>query len=263
MLFKGNPLNSIASRTGHSIRTISNLLSVSQSTIHRWVNRKIQLCRKRKIKSLVCYEKIIGNYVRLNPDCRLKDIKESLVERYGKIVSLSTICRYLRLLGISYKKITIQNYTDWGKLIQQRVEFEKKIKSIPKDRVISLDESYFYKRMIRSYGYSNIGEKCIVKNRAGMKKYSLLLVISIKKILAYEFQLANFNSYSFYLFLQTKLLPIIKNKIIIMDNASFHKCKEGINLIRTHGCEVMFIPPYSPQYNPIEIVFRMLKSIVC
>jgi transposase len=169
----------------YSIRTISNLLTVSKSTIHRWVNRKVQLSRKRKIKSLNSYEKIVRDYVKSNPACRLKDLKELLKERYGKIVSISTICRYLRLLGISYKKTTIQNYTDWDRLLQQRVEFEEKIKSIPKDQLISLDESYFYKRMIKSYGYSNVGEKCIVKNRVGMKKYSLLLAVSMEKILAY------------------------------------------------------------------------------
>jgi predicted transcriptional regulator len=66
----------------YSIRTISNLLTVSKSTIHRWVNRKVQLSRKRKIKSLNSYEKIVRDYVKSNPACRLKDLKELFVDIY-------------------------------------------------------------------------------------------------------------------------------------------------------------------------------------
>jgi len=102
-----------------------------------------------------------------------------------------------------------------------------------------------------------------VKNRVGLKKYSLVLAINMKNILSYEIQTVNFNRHNFYSFLQEKLLPIIRNKTILMDNASFHKCKEIIRLIEHSGNRVLFIPPYSPQYNPIEIVFRMMKSRLC
>jgi transposase len=247
----------------YSIRAVSNLLGVSKSTIHRWMHLKFKAERKGRTRSLICYEKVIRDYVGLNPNCRLKDIKEFLKERYEKNVSISTICRYLRLLRISYKKTTIQHYTNWDRLIKQRIEFEEKIKNIPKSRFVSLDESYFYRRMIRSYGYSNVGEKCIVKNRVNMKKHSLMLAISMKKVLAYEVESANFNRRNFYTFLKNKLLPVIRNKIIIMDNVSFHRCKEILSLIKRSGNEVLFIPPYSPEYNPIEVVFHMLKSRLC
>lgn len=247
----------------YSIRVISNLLSIPKSTIHRWINFKFKTNKRTRIKSLFCYDKVIRDYITINPTCRLKDIKYHLCQTYSKVVSISTICRYLRLLGISYKKTTIQHYSNWNRLIKQRKEFENKIKTIPKNRLISLDESYFYKRLIRSYGYSNVGEKCIVNNRVGMKKYSLMLAISAEKILTYAIENTNFNRYNFYSFLEWKLLPMIKDKIIIMDNASFHRCKEIIKLIKDSGNEVLFIPPYSPQYNPIEIVFHMLKSKLC
>lgn len=249
----------------YSIRCISDLLEVSKFTIHRWINIKSSPERKKRNKCLISYEKEkdIRDYIQSNPNCRLKDIKERLKEQYDKDVSLSIICRYLRLLRISYKKTTIQHYTDLDRLMKQRKEFEERIKNIPKNRIVSLDESYFYKRMIRSYGYSNVGEKCIVNHKAGLKKYSLLLAISMKKILSYEIETTNFNRHNFYVFLKKKLLLIIKNKVIIMDNASFHHCKEITSLIRRSGNEVLFVPPYSPQYNPIEVVFRMLKSRLC
>jgi len=45
-----------------------------------------------------------------------------------------------------------------------------------------------------------------------------------------------------------------------MDNASFHKSKETQELIENSGCELLFLPPYSPDYNPIENYWAILKS---
>ena len=246
----------------YSVRTISNLLGMSKSTIHRWINLRMKSGKVKRIGSLFSYQKVIRKYMEENPNCRLKDVKVFLEEQHGKHISLSTICRHLRLLGISYKKVTLRNYTNWERLIEQRKAFEEEMKTIPKSAIVSLDESYFYKRMIRSYGYSKVGEKCLVKNRVGMKKYRLLLAISMKEILTYEVETCNFNRHNFYSFLSKKLLPMITDKVILMDNASFHKCKEIVNLIHTSGNRILFIPPYS-QYNPMEIVFRMMKSRLC
>ncbi len=64
----------------------------------------------------------------------------------------------------------------------------------------------------------------------------------------------------FYNYLENELLPKIRNKYILMDNVSFHRSKEIIEIIKKSGNEVLFIPPYSPQFNPIECVFHILKS---
>jgi ppGpp synthetase/RelA/SpoT-type nucleotidyltranferase len=57
----------------YSIRAVSNLLGVSKSTIHRWMHLKFKAERKGRTRSLICYEKVIRDYVGLNSDCRLKD----------------------------------------------------------------------------------------------------------------------------------------------------------------------------------------------
>ena len=44
-----------------------------------------------------------------------------------------------------------------------------------------------------------------------------------------------------------------------MDNASFHKSKKTIELIESVGCRVIFLPPYSPELNPIERLWQDLK----
>ena len=50
------------------------------------------------------------------------------------------------------------------------------------------------------------------------------------------------------------------NSVIIMDNAKIHHDNELIALIEGLGCRVVFLPPYSPDYNPIETAFSTIKS---
>lgn len=50
------------------------------------------------------------------------------------------------------------------------------------------------------------------------------------------------------------------NSVIIMDNAKIHHDGELIALLNELGCHVIFLPPYSPDYNPIETAFSTIKS---
>lgn len=57
-------------------------------------------------------------------------------------------------------------------------------------------------------------------------------------------------------FLIKELKP---NQVVIMDNAAFHKSKRTKDLIESVGCTVLFLPPYSPDFNPIEKFWANMK----
>ena len=58
------------------------------------------------------------------------------------------------------------------------------------------------------------------------------------------------------------LCPLLNdNYVVIMDNASFHKGSEAGALIRGSGASLLFLPPYSPELNPIEKDFANIKRI--
>jgi len=60
---------------------------------------------------------------------------------------------------------------------------------------------------------------------------------------------------------RTKLVKSIpKGKAVIMDNASFHPKKKLRNLARRHGLKLIFLPAYSPDYNPIEKDWANMKN---
>jgi transposase len=64
----------------------------------------------------------------------------------------------------------------------------------------------------------------------------------------------------FNLWLKNELSPQLKRRqILIMDNASIHKSEETEMLIRKAKCKLVFLPPYSPDLNPIEHVWSHKK----
>ncbi len=67
----------------------------------------------------------------------------------------------------------------------------------------------------------------------------------------------------FNTWLKQFLIPELKvGQVVIMDNASFHKSQETQQLIEQAGCKVLFLPPYSPDLNPIEIFWANFKKMV-
>jgi len=65
------------------------------------------------------------------------------------------------------------------------------------------------------------------------------------------------------LWLKDFLIPELNpGQVVIMDNATFHKSKESLKLIEEAGCKVLFLPPYSPDLNPIEVFLANFKKAV-
>ena len=65
----------------------------------------------------------------------------------------------------------------------------------------------------------------------------------------------------FNIWLKEILLPKTKKgDVIVMDNASFHKSPTTRKLIEDAGCELVYLPPYSPDLNPIENDFANIKK---
>ena len=69
------------------------------------------------------------------------------------------------------------------------------------------------------------------------------------------------NTDLFNTWLQKSLIPELKPKqVLILDNASFHRSEESKKLVKAAGCRLLFLPPYSPDLNPIERCWANLKA---
>ena len=89
----------------------------------------------------------------------------------------------------------------------------------------------------------------------------LLYGVSGKKHVAVRDYEHTTNSEFFEDWFEWELLGVIpENSIIIMDNASFHRKDRLVEIAGRYGCVVIFLPPYSPEFNPIEKSWANFKS---
>ena len=71
------------------------------------------------------------------------------------------------------------------------------------------------------------------------------------------------NGEAFETYIETQLAPILaRGDVVIMDNLSSHKSERVERLIRERGAWLLFLPPYSPDLNPIEMAFAKLKQLL-
>jgi len=68
----------------------------------------------------------------------------------------------------------------------------------------------------------------------------------------------------FEAYVNEALLPSLRpGQVVIMDNLSAHKGERIRKLIEGRGCELIYLPPYAPDLNPIEQAFSKLKGLLC
>lgn len=71
------------------------------------------------------------------------------------------------------------------------------------------------------------------------------------------------NSRIFETWIETQLAPTLsKGDVVILDNVGFHKSERAEQLVKEKGAWLLFLPPYSPDLNPIEMAFSKLKALL-
>ena len=127
--------------------------------------------------------------------------------------------------------------------------------------IVYMDESGFEAETIRPYGYAPVGTPCIDRyNWQGKKRTNVIGALYEKMLFALDYFEKNINGDIFYSWCKYTLIPNLKTKsVIVMDNASFHKRVQ--RLLNRHGHRLLFLPPYSPDLNPIEKKWAQAKFL--
>lgn len=144
-------------------------------------------------------------------------------------------------------------------------EYEEKIKDIQADKIVYIDETGIDTYLYREYARSPIGKKVTGKIKG--RKYQRVGIVAAKmghKIIApFEYR-ESMNSDLFEGWFSSILLPVLPpDAVIVMDNASFHRKNQLYESAEEYGINIIFLPPYSPEYNPIEHFWFWLKRKVC
>ena len=125
-----------------------------------------------------------------------------------------------------------------------------------------VDESGFERAVTRNYGYAPKGQR-VYGLRSGNRRprTSLLAAKTPGQPLAATMLFeGTCNTLVFNAWVEQFLVPLLsENHVVVMDNAIFHKSQRTKDLITATGATLLFLPPYSPDLNPIEKAFAHLK----
>lgn len=150
---------------------------------------------------------------------------------------------------------------------QARKEWKEKQENhveLPVDKLVFLDESGVNIDMVRRYGRAK--NKNRVNDYAPVntpKKTTLVSSVRLNGTQAYEFFQGSLNGKNFLSYVKNTLIPTLKKgDIVVMDNLSCHKVKGVKEAIEEAGASVLYLPPYSPDFNPIEMMWSKMKTLL-
>ena len=148
---------------------------------------------------------------------------------------------------------------------KERIKFQKKIDRYKKQKkvIVYSDESGFEHDMPRRYGYSLKGTPCYGTHDWHAKgRINVIGALSGKNLLTVCLFEGTINADVFYAWVTQDLLPQLPpHSVFVLDNATFHKRSDSREALEQAGHIVEFLPPYSPDLNPIEHKWAELKSL--
>lgn len=171
------------------------------------------------------------------------------------------LVRHYNVLELPIKKTLYHPKAD----PEKRQHFEARISehTIAGKPIIYVDESGFAQSMPRPYGYAARGQRCTGSHdwhaRGRLNVIGAILAFTLITATLFE---GHINTDSFYAWLTQDLLPKVPpGSVIVMDNASFHKRSDIARAIQQAGCTLEYLPPYSPDLNPIEHKWAQAKAL--
>ena len=126
--------------------------------------------------------------------------------------------------------------------------------------LVAIDESGFDQRAVPLYAYAPRGVPAIVEwsTCPDHRRYSLLMSIHQSGHSLNHIYSDPINGDSFADFISSLHYP--RGTTLLLDNASIHKTRRVREIATNNGYNLLFTPPYCPEYNPIELVFGIVKK---
>jgi len=210
--------------------------------------------------------KFLCDCVARQPDMALSELQAELREACAIDTSIQTIARSLQREGYTMKTVT-RPALEQNK--QDRETFRTLIDThFRPEQLIFANESHFNRLPLRRpYAWSIRGERasryeCFLRGT----KYSILPALSLNGILHLEVIKNTITSEDFIQFIQG-LLPHMNEwplpmSVLVIDNVSIHKAAGIREMVEERGARLLYLPSYSPDFNPIELASSTIQAWV-
>jgi len=146
----------------------------------------------------------------------------------------------------------------------RRKDWHATQETVDAERLVFLDETGLKTDLTRLRGWAEGGNRLVEAVPSGKWQTNTLVhAIALDGTRAAMVLDGPMNSESFTGFCQWLLAPALHpGDLVVMDNLSSHKSASAVEAIEAVGAEVVYLPPYSPDLNPIENIFSKIKQLI-
>jgi transposase len=174
------------------------------------------------------------------------------------------LSRFIRAQGLSFKKTLRATEQDRPDVARRRARWRRYQGRFDPRRLVFIDETWAKTNMTRSHGRCRKGERLLAKAPFGRwQTLTFLAALRQDRIDAPILFDGPINGIRFRAYVEQALIPTLApGDIVIMDNLGSHKSRAVRTAIHQAGAHLFFLPPYSPDLNPIEMAFSKLKTFL-
>ena len=149
-------------------------------------------------------------------------------------------------------------------MARRRARWKRHQSRLDPARLVFIDETWAKTNMTRTHGRCAKGQRLVAKAPHGRwQTLTLLAALRCDRITAPCVLDGPIDGISFLAYVEQFLVPTLAyGDVVIMDNLGSHKGRAVRRTLRAAGARLLFLPPYSPDLNPIEQVFAKLKTLL-
>ena len=203
--------------------------------------------------------------IEAEPDLTIEKMQERLLEERGLKASVGMIWTFLDRCGLTFKKKTVHaSEQDRPDVHKQREEWFEGQLDLDPAQLVFIDETWASTNMAPMRGWAPKGERLCVGNPDGhWKRTTFIAVPRLTGMTAPMTLDGSINGASFLDYVKRVLAPTLSaGDIVVADNLSSHKSEQVRLAIEAVGAQIRFLPPYSPDFNPIENAFSKFKALL-
>jgi transposase len=246
-----------------TMRQAAQALRISAASICRWKRQLLpRVWPSRGSKMGDAMVAAVRIHLSSNPSTSARQLCILLRERFDIVVSRQLVRCVVHRLGFSYKRTRKRGPKPDPAAEALRVKFADDLReALATGQLLSVDESGFDPRSKPVYGYAPRGHPAILNVPSStMPHRRTNLIMAVHMDGSFHQQLhdttvkgAHFNAF-------VASLPYPAGTTLLMDNHSMHKSVELRNIAAAKGFDLLYTPPYSPEFNPIELAFGVVKN---
>jgi len=261
-----------ARESGTSARKAAARFEVAVSTAIKWLGRlrdsgerSARPQGRRSGSKLDPHRDFLLAAVEAEPDSTIAELQRRPVEERGVYASTGTIWAFLDRHDLTFKKKSAhaaeQNRPD---VLAEREDWFEGQLDLDPEKLVFVDESFATTNMARRYGRAPRGVRLRAPIPHGnRKKTTLVAGLRLSGVSAARMLDGSINGERFLEYVEQVLVPTLASgDLVVIDHLSSHKSHPVREVIEAAGAKLLFLPRYSPDFNPIEKAFAKLKALL-